>query len=107
MFERIKNMISKNRCCCETKISNIHLQDMIKEGAILLDVRSPQEYEEGHLENAIIIPFYEIEKKINDISHDKSKVIIVYCNTGHRSKKAQKVLQKMGYKHVYNLCNKQ
>lgn len=77
---------------------------MIEKGAILVDVRSPQEFVEGHLENAISLPEYEINQKAKDILPNESQVIIVYCSTGHRSQKAQKELEKLGYQKVYNLC---
>lgn len=106
MLHKLKKYILKqNRCYCETNVSEQQLKKMVEQGAILLDVRSPQEYEEGHLENAILLPEYEINEKANSILPDKSQAIIVYCSTGHRSQKAQKMLQKLGYKKVYNLCN--
>lgn len=97
-------MINRKRCYCETEISKPQLKRMIKEGAILVDVRSPQEFEEGHLEDAILLPEYEIIEKSSKILTNKSQMIIVYCSTGHRSEKAQKMLKKLGYKKVYNLC---
>lgn len=79
------------------------LKEKVKEGAILIDIRSPQEYKEGHLEGSILIPEYELKARAKDRLQDKGQVIIVYCSTGIRSKKAQKILQKMGYSEVYNL----
>ena len=46
----------------------------------------------------------EIDEKVEDILPDQSQVLIVYCSTGHRSQKAQKELEKLGYQKVYNLC---
>ena len=74
-----------------------------EEGAILLDIRSPQEYEEGHLKKSISIPEYELIIRIHEVVANKKQIIIVYCGTGARSKKAQKILNKMGYEQVYNL----
>ena len=71
--------------------------------AILLDVRSPQEYNEGHLINAINIPFYELNTKLKKITDNKDKIIIVYCLSGKRSKKSVKILNEYGYNNVYNL----
>jgi len=104
MLNKFRYLIRKNRCYCETQISSQEIEKMIEQGAILLDVRSPQEYEEGHLENAILLPFYEMKQKAKTILPSKEQKIIVYCSTGHRSKKAQKILEKLGYKHVYDLC---
>lgn len=105
MIHKLRYVLKGNRCYCESQISKQRLEKMRKEGALLLDVRSPQEFEEGHLENAISLPEYEIKEKADNILPDKSKSIIVYCSTGHRSQKAQKLLKKMGYQKVYNLCS--
>lgn len=69
----------------------------------LIDVRSSQEYDEGHLPGAISIPNYELKEKIEKIVPNKHSVIIVYCQTGGRSEKGAKLLEKMGYVNVYNL----
>jgi len=74
-----------------------------REGAIIIDVRSSQEYNEGHLDGAINIPEYKISCNIYKILEDKEKEIILYCSTGIRSKDAYKKLIKLGYKKVYNL----
>lgn len=70
---------------------------------ILLDVRSYQEYEEGHLENAINIPTYELYRNAPRILKDKNCTIITYCTIGIRSKNAINILRKMGYKNLYHL----
>lgn len=104
MLHKFRYVLNKNRCCYETQISKEKLGKMLEKGAILLDVRSPQEFAEGHLENAISLPEYEINQNVNDILPDKLQIIIVYCSTGHRSEKAQKELERLGYQKVYNLC---
>ena len=71
--------------------------------AILLDVRSNQEYLEGHLNGAINIPEYEIDKNIEKIINNKNTEIIIYCQIGIRSKKAYKKLIKLGYNNLYVL----
>ncbi len=73
------------------------------ENIILLDVRSPQEYKEGHLKNAINIPIYELCINMKKIAKNKSDIIIAYCLSGKRSKKAVKELKKCGFKNVYSL----
>lgn len=84
----------------EIDINELH--ELVKKGAILIDVRSPQEYKEGHLDNAILIPEYDINKKILERFNINDE-IIVYCSTGNRSRKAKKKMEKMGYIKVYNL----
>lgn len=81
------------------------LQKLVSSGAILLDVRSPQEYKEGHLEGAISMPEYELKSRCKKELQDKNVKIIMYCSTGSRSKRAKKILEKMGYTNIYNLYN--
>lgn len=79
------------------------LDNKMKQGAILIDVRSPQEFNEGHLEGAISIPEYEFKRKIEMKIKNKDAIIIVYCNSGRRSRRAADILRKLGYTNVYNL----
>jgi phage shock protein E len=69
----------------------------------LVDVRTPEEYNEGHLENALNINinhsnFKELVQKL-----DKEKPIYIYCRSGVRSRKAGAVLEKMGFKQIFDL----
>ena len=66
----------------------------------MVDVRSSQEFAEGHISGAISIPYYEIEKRANMELRDKTQEIILYCSTGTRTKKAMKILKRMGYINV-------
>lgn len=70
---------------------------------IILDVRSVQEYKEGHITGSINIPVYDLEKEAKKVLRDKNAVIIAYCSAGIRSRKAVKILMKLGYKNLYNL----
>lgn len=69
----------------------------------LIDVRSRQEYAENHFDGAINIPLDEIEKSIKKVAPDKNRTVLLYCQYGSRSKKAQNILKKLGYTNVYNL----
>ncbi len=91
------------RSADESNIDTKQLEELLEQGAILIDVRSPQEYQEGHLYDAICIPSYEIESVILTKIPNKEEKIILYCECGVRSKKAQNKLEKLGYKNVYNL----
>lgn len=105
MINKIKKAI-KNRLYREIEEKDIDLQEakqLQKDGAIIVDVRSPQEYREGHIDGSISIPEYEIKKEIENMIVDKNKNIVVYCSSGGRSKKAQKTLNTLGYKNVYNI----
>ena len=85
---------------------DISMEDLKKkqdEGAIIIDVRSSQEFNEWHIEGAINIPEYEINCNIDEILDDKEKEIVLYCASGIRSKKAYQKLVKLDYKKVYSL----
>lgn len=102
MLNIIKKIFTRNT---ENDLNYTELINMRKSSneTILIDVRSNQEYNEGHLNGAINIPIYEIEEKIQTIVRNKDTIIIVYCQSGARSKKAKKILEKLEYKNVYNL----
>ena len=102
MLERIRKIF--NRHTNTKEINYKMLQKMMKEKqTILIDVRSKQEYEEGHLIGAIWISVYSIEKQIVNEVPNKLANIIVYCSSGVRSKQAQEILENLGYENVYNL----
>lgn len=70
---------------------------------ILVDVRTSEEYEAGHLENAKNINFYDQDFAEQFLSISKDETIYVYCKKGGRSAKAQQLLDSLGYKKVVNL----
>lgn len=72
------------------------------EDIIILDVRTEDEYQEGHIEGAILIPDNEITEKAEDILADKSETILVYCRSGRRSANASKELSDLGYTNIYD-----
>ena len=67
---------------------------------IILDVREQDEYDEGHIPKAILIPYTEIEKQAKEILSDKDTLILIYCRSGRRSKIASESLTKLGYTNV-------
>ena len=69
---------------------------MKKNNVYLIDVRSKQEYEEGHLDGAINISLYNIEKEIEKVVKNKSSKVILYCYSGSRSKKEKKIIEDLG-----------
>jgi phage shock protein E len=70
---------------------------------MILDVRTEAEWQSGHLEGAVLIPYDQIGKKIGTVVKDKSQRIYLYCRTGRRSEIAKEALDKLGYKDVINL----
>lgn len=79
------------------------LKKQVSRGAILIDVRSNQEYKEGHLQGAINIPEFEITNRIQKEIPKKNQLIVLYCQYGGRSQKTRMAMKKMGYTNVYNL----
>ena len=73
--------------------------------ALLIDVRTPEEYRENHIEGAVNIPVYEIDNIKNEII-DPNKVILVYCKTGKRNKIVKQILIQNGYKNVHTFSAK-
>ena len=67
---------------------------------IILDTRDQDEFDDGHIPGAILIPYTEIENKAEEMLPDKDKLILVYCRSGRRSKIAAKSLAKLGYTNV-------
>ena len=67
---------------------------------IILDVRSREEYDQGHIPGAILIPDTEIEVKAADLLPDKDQLILVYCRSGRRSKLAAQSLADLGYTNI-------
>ena len=67
---------------------------------IILDVRSREEYDQGHIPGAILIPDTEIEAKAADLLPDKDQLILVYCRSGRRSKLAAQSLADLGYTNI-------
>ena len=73
------------------------------EGYILLDVRTIEEYKEGHIKNAICIPNEAIDDTVVDTLTDMDQLIFVYCRSGRRSKEAAQKLVDMGYTKIYDI----
>ena len=72
------------------------------EKAVLLDVRTPREYREGHIPKSINVPLQTIDK-VTSIAENKDTALFVYCYSGARSRQATAMLQHMGYTNVHNI----
>ncbi|MBM4313825.1 MAG: rhodanese-like domain-containing protein [Deltaproteobacteria bacterium] len=70
---------------------------------LIIDVRTEAEWNDGHIEGAILIPYESIGAGIEAVTKDRSKRICVYCRSGRRSKVAKESLEKLGYRDVVNL----
>lgn len=84
-------------------ISQQEAEKLLKEtkGTIVIDVRNNSEYIASHLENAINIPSRELNEHLNELEIYKDKTIILYCQSGHRSKMVALQLEALGYKNLY------
>ena len=67
---------------------------------VIIDARTEEEFAEGHIKNAILIPEYEIKDRAEKELPDKEQLILVYCRRGRRSKIASEELVKLGYTNV-------
>lgn len=87
------------------EIKHVSMDEIVKimeenENYIILDVRTREEYEEGHIPNAICIPNETIgNNEIKELP-DKNQLILVYCRSGNRSKQAAEKLKKLGYTNI-------
>ena len=99
-------MFCRRRCCRNLQNGEITIDELINkvsQGAILIDVRSKQEYNEGHLQGAINIPDFEIKYRVEKEVPKKNQLIILYCQYGGRSRNAMAIMKNMGYTNAYNL----
>ena len=71
-------------------------------GAVLLDVRSPQEYREGHIPGSQNVPLQQLDN-VEEVAENKETALYVYCHSGMRSRQAVSLLQAMGYINVRNI----
>lgn len=76
------------------------INELVNKGATIIDVRTRNEYQGGHLRDSINIPLQELRNKLGQIS--KAQPVILCCASGSRSRSAQKILQANGYTDVYN-----
>ena len=94
---------------CDSQPANISLEPKVfaeklsGENVFLLDVRTPEEYNEGHLKGATLINYYDNNFSEEVSKLDKNKTVYVYCRSGKRSSEAQKKMLKKGFYSVINL----
>jgi len=84
------------------KITPQEAQAMMLDDVIILDVRNQEEYAEGHIPDAVLLPDDEVQEHAAGLLADKNQIILVYCKSGRRSEKAAKELVEMGYTQVFD-----
>lgn len=75
---------------------------MIEQGVLLIDVRTPAEFAQGHVDGALNIPWEQTGKLMAAIGPDKQRPVVVYCRSGNRSGRAKVVLETKGYTNIFN-----
>jgi phage shock protein E len=85
------------------QVSSKEAVEYLRNGAMLIDVRSLNEFESGHILQAYNMPLDRIDVLVPSAVKDKNKVLLLHCSTGVRSGLAKKKLEEMGYKNVFNL----
>ncbi|WP_168194543.1 rhodanese-like domain-containing protein [Antarcticibacterium arcticum] len=70
---------------------------------IILDVRTPEEFQEGHIEGAVLINFFDDNFEQQVAMLDKDKPVVIYCRSGNRSNKAGKILTDLGFSEIYDM----
>lgn len=70
---------------------------------VIIDVRTPEEYASGHVEDAINMDFYaeDFDEQLNEL--DRDKIYLIYCRSGNRSGKALDKMEALGFRQVYNM----
>ena len=74
-----------------------------KEKILVLDVRTPKEYREGHVPGSVNIPYHQLESRIGDVKAHAAEKVVVYCESGGRAAKAEAMLQEAGISEIYDL----
>jgi phage shock protein E len=77
-------------------------RSMVKGGAVLLDVRTREEYARGHLDGAMNIPVQELAQRVTEVG-PAGTAVVVHCQSGIRSKSAEQILRRAGYTEVLDI----
>ena len=76
---------------------------MMRSGDVLiLDVRTAEEFSEGHIEGTLLLPLAELRERANDIILSEVQTVLVYCRSGRRSSDAAVILTELGFLNVYD-----
>jgi len=70
---------------------------------VLLDVRTPKEFEDGHIQRALLLDYYSSDYVERLKALDRNKTYLVYCRSGNRSGKSLAIFEKLGFRRVYNM----
>ena len=102
MFSKVKRVISKilrpkGVSVSFKSISVADAMQLIENGALIIDVREQNEYDQAHIENSVLVPLSTVSaEKINEVN-PKNKTILIHCHSGKRSKVAANIILTQGY----------
>ena len=86
-----------------TQVTPATAREWLDKGALVIDVRSPEEFQERHLPGVINIPLGQLGDEIARHAPDKAQPLLRHCRSGNRSSMGTSTLKKLGYQHVFNL----
>lgn len=92
----VQSLAESNQINCKD------IAEKVKNGAVLVDVRTKEEYMSGSLPGSINIPYDRIELNSNQFPSNKNKEIVLYCKSGRRSELGKQMLTKLGYINIIN-----
>lgn len=86
-----------------SRISAVQAKKMMEQNAdyILLDVRTRQEYDQGHIQGAKLLPYDQVLQRAKEALPDRDALILIYCRSGRRSLQAANDLAELGYSRIY------
>ena len=102
MFSKVKRVISKilRLKVVSVRFKSISVADamqLIENGALIIDVREQNEYNQAHIENSVLVPLSTVSaEKINEVN-PQNKTILIHCHSGKRSKVAANIISSQGY----------
>lgn len=88
--------------CTHTRSVGAEAHQRVAAGAMLVDVRTPEEFAAGHLPGAVNIPVDELPQRLPELGSPE-KPLVIYCGSGMRSGQAERLLKEHGFQDVFNL----
>jgi phage shock protein E len=85
------------------ELSEVEARAHLKRGALVVDVRTVGEFQAGHLTNAVNIPLAELKTKLPGVATNQAAVILLHCQSGQRSRIAERELRALGYTNAFNI----
>lgn len=77
-------------------------RELVARGAVLLDVRTPEEFRDEHVPGAVNVPLQELTARLGEVG-PRDRTVVVYCRSGRRSAEAARLLEHAGFRHVHDM----